>query len=104
MRLIRIYITIIIKEVESGLGTNSSPCDFYPLIPSEETGVGDQNIQKRELVYYIDTCIYFTENSFKTIFHRKRGGCSPLGPPLNSLMWRVEMLKKSAFWLFLGSN
>lgn len=39
-----------------------------------ETGAGT-------IANYIDTCIYFTKKSFKTIFHRKRGSHSPLGPP-----------------------
>ena len=92
--------------MESGLRLTSSQHDFLtPLIPSEERGVGDrdQNIQKWGLVQLptilIPTCILL-RNLLKQYFTEKGEATAPLARPLNSLMWRAEVLEKSAFFCF----
>ena len=90
--------------MESGLRLTSSQHDFLtPLIPSEERGVGDQNIQKRGLVQLPTILIpafILLRNLLKQYFTEKGEATAPLADPLNSLMWRAEVLEKSAFLLF----
>ena len=91
--------------MESGLRLTSSQHDFLtPLIPSEERGVGDQNIQKRGLVQLptilIPAFILLRNLLKQYIFTEKGEATAPLAHPLNSLMWRAEVLEKSAFFLF----
>ena len=40
------------------------------------------------------------QNLLKQYFTEKGEATAPLAHPQNSLMWRAEVLEKSAFWLF----
>ena len=90
--------------MESGLRLTSSQHDFLtPLIPSEERGVGDQNIQKWGLVQLptiLMPAFILLRNLLKQYFTEKGEATAPLADPLNSLMWRAEVLEKSAFFCF----
>ena len=92
--------------MESGLQSTLLRHDFStPLIPSEERGVGDQNIQKWGLVQLptiLMPAFILLRNIFKQYFTEKGKATAPLAHPLNSLMWRAEVLEKSAFFLFQG--
>lgn len=71
-----------------------------PLMPSEERGVGDQNILKRGLVQLPTILIpafILLRNLLKQYFTEKGEAAAALALPLNSLMWRAEVLEKSAF-------
>lgn len=83
--LLRVHSKRHQKEVVSGLRLTSSQHDFLtPLIPSEERGVGDQNIQKWGLVQLptiLMPAFILLRNLLKQYFTEKGEATAPLADP-----------------------